>query len=225
MLLWTGGSEDLFGPVLNFFHSMATLLVTEAEYALLTATALLCSGQTSNKAQIRKQLSIEDKCSVLLYSYMWTQPNGPRFCVCVSTVPQTARPCRPPAALRKCKNWSWTCCPGCAGPRPEPPAGGRSGSVACWADWRSYGPSVTTTSSWRDGSRDTDREDAASCLVRGTRRSGGSADEFLAHDGTEMCLFGPNIRYRSLFFITVVKSLTFTISITFHNAEYCWNKK
>lgn len=33
------------GPVLNFFHSMATLRVSEAEYALLTATALLCSGQ------------------------------------------------------------------------------------------------------------------------------------------------------------------------------------
>lgn len=46
LLVWAGGSEDLFGPVLNFFHSMATLRVTEAEYSLLTATALLCSGQT-----------------------------------------------------------------------------------------------------------------------------------------------------------------------------------
>uniref|UniRef100_A0A3B4ZTR0 Nuclear receptor subfamily 1, group H, member 5 n=1 Tax=Stegastes partitus TaxID=144197 RepID=A0A3B4ZTR0_9TELE len=36
-------SPDLFGPVLNFFHSMAALRVTEAEYTLLTATALLCS--------------------------------------------------------------------------------------------------------------------------------------------------------------------------------------
>lgn len=46
----SGGSEDLFGPVLNFFHSMATLLVTEAEYALLTATALLCSDRASLQA-------------------------------------------------------------------------------------------------------------------------------------------------------------------------------
>ncbi|XP_041655130.1 nuclear receptor subfamily 1, group H, member 5 [Cheilinus undulatus] len=43
----SGGSEDLFSPVLNFFHSMATLRVTEAEYALLTATALLCSDRAS----------------------------------------------------------------------------------------------------------------------------------------------------------------------------------
>lgn len=48
MLLWSGGGEDLFGPVLNFFHSMAALRVTEAEYTLLTATALLCSGHTRN---------------------------------------------------------------------------------------------------------------------------------------------------------------------------------
>uniref|UniRef100_A0A8C2XPV4 Nuclear receptor subfamily 1, group H, member 5 n=1 Tax=Cyclopterus lumpus TaxID=8103 RepID=A0A8C2XPV4_CYCLU len=45
-----GGSEDLLGPVLNFFHSMATLRVTEAEYALLTATALLCSDRASLQA-------------------------------------------------------------------------------------------------------------------------------------------------------------------------------
>lgn len=32
------------GPVMNFFHSMAALQVTETEYALLTATTLLCSG-------------------------------------------------------------------------------------------------------------------------------------------------------------------------------------
>nr|XP_046251774.1 nuclear receptor subfamily 1, group H, member 5 isoform X2 [Scatophagus argus] len=43
----SGGSEDLFSPMLNFFHSMATLRVTEAEYALLTATALLCSDRAS----------------------------------------------------------------------------------------------------------------------------------------------------------------------------------
>uniref|UniRef100_A0A3P8SJF8 Nuclear receptor subfamily 1, group H, member 5 n=1 Tax=Amphiprion percula TaxID=161767 RepID=A0A3P8SJF8_AMPPE len=44
------GSEDLFGPVLNFFHSMAALRVTEAEYTLLTATALLCSDRASLQA-------------------------------------------------------------------------------------------------------------------------------------------------------------------------------
>uniref|UniRef100_A0A3Q3FEG4 Nuclear receptor subfamily 1, group H, member 5 n=1 Tax=Labrus bergylta TaxID=56723 RepID=A0A3Q3FEG4_9LABR len=46
----SGSSEDLFGPVLNFFHSMATLRVTEAEYTLLTATALLCSDRASLRA-------------------------------------------------------------------------------------------------------------------------------------------------------------------------------
>lgn len=45
LLLWTGdGDQDLLGLVLNFFHSMALLRVTETEYTLLTATALLCSG-------------------------------------------------------------------------------------------------------------------------------------------------------------------------------------
>ncbi|KAM7404336.1 hypothetical protein PAMP_011696 [Pampus punctatissimus] len=43
----SGSSEDLLAPVLNFFHSMAALRVTEAEYALLTATALLCSDRAS----------------------------------------------------------------------------------------------------------------------------------------------------------------------------------
>lgn len=50
MMINSGGSEDLFGPVLNFFHSMAALRVTEAEYALLTATALLCSDRASLQA-------------------------------------------------------------------------------------------------------------------------------------------------------------------------------
>lgn len=40
----TGGNEDLLDAVLSFFHSMVALRVSEAEYALLTATALLCSG-------------------------------------------------------------------------------------------------------------------------------------------------------------------------------------
>ncbi|XP_058498687.1 nuclear receptor subfamily 1, group H, member 5 isoform X2 [Solea solea] len=43
----SGSTEDLLGPVLNFFHSMKTLRVTEAEYGLLTATALLCSDRAS----------------------------------------------------------------------------------------------------------------------------------------------------------------------------------
>lgn len=37
-------SEELLGPVLNFFHSMAAIAVTDAEYALLVATSVLCSG-------------------------------------------------------------------------------------------------------------------------------------------------------------------------------------
>ncbi|XP_062316105.1 nuclear receptor subfamily 1, group H, member 5 isoform X1 [Osmerus eperlanus] len=45
-----GVSEDLLGPVLNFFHSMTALGVTEAEYSLLTATALLCSDRASLRA-------------------------------------------------------------------------------------------------------------------------------------------------------------------------------
>ncbi|XP_069550107.1 nuclear receptor subfamily 1, group H, member 5 [Brachyistius frenatus] len=46
----SGSSEDLFGPVLGFFHSMTALRLTEAEYALLTATALLCSDRASLQA-------------------------------------------------------------------------------------------------------------------------------------------------------------------------------
>lgn len=48
LLMWTGGGDDLLGSVLNFLHSMVVLRVTEAEYALLTATALLCSGHSSS---------------------------------------------------------------------------------------------------------------------------------------------------------------------------------
>ncbi|XP_030639414.1 nuclear receptor subfamily 1, group H, member 5 isoform X2 [Chanos chanos] len=43
----TGVNEELLRPVLNFFHSMVAIAVTEAEYALLTATALLCSDRPS----------------------------------------------------------------------------------------------------------------------------------------------------------------------------------
>lgn len=44
LFLWAGMSEELLGPVLNFFHSMAAISVTDAEYALLVATSVLCSG-------------------------------------------------------------------------------------------------------------------------------------------------------------------------------------
>ncbi|XP_029973997.1 nuclear receptor subfamily 1, group H, member 5 [Salarias fasciatus] len=46
----SGNGQDLLGPVLGFFHSMVALRVTEAEYALLTATALLCSDRASLQA-------------------------------------------------------------------------------------------------------------------------------------------------------------------------------
>ncbi|XP_072305729.1 nuclear receptor subfamily 1, group H, member 5 isoform X2 [Eucyclogobius newberryi] len=42
--------EDLLEPVLTFLHSMVALQLSEAEYALLTATALLCPGQASPHA-------------------------------------------------------------------------------------------------------------------------------------------------------------------------------
>ncbi|KAF4072536.1 hypothetical protein AMELA_G00264150 [Ameiurus melas] len=45
MLLNSGMSEELLGPVLNFFHSMAAISVTDAEYALLVATSVLCSDR------------------------------------------------------------------------------------------------------------------------------------------------------------------------------------
>ncbi|XP_022526332.2 nuclear receptor subfamily 1, group H, member 5 isoform X2 [Astyanax mexicanus] len=50
VILNSGLSEELLGPVLNFFHSMAAIAVTEAEYALLTATAVLCSDRPSLRA-------------------------------------------------------------------------------------------------------------------------------------------------------------------------------
>uniref|UniRef100_A0A3B3CCS3 Nuclear receptor subfamily 1, group H, member 5 n=1 Tax=Oryzias melastigma TaxID=30732 RepID=A0A3B3CCS3_ORYME len=46
----SSASEDLLRPVLGFLRSMAALQVTEAEYALLTATALLCSDRASLRA-------------------------------------------------------------------------------------------------------------------------------------------------------------------------------
>ncbi|MED6248373.1 hypothetical protein ATANTOWER_032518, partial [Ataeniobius toweri] len=50
MPISSGSSEDLLGSVLNFLHSMTVLHVTEAEYTLLTATALLCSDRASLQA-------------------------------------------------------------------------------------------------------------------------------------------------------------------------------
>ncbi|KAF6714504.1 Bile acid receptor [Oryzias melastigma] len=50
VLMSSGSSEDLLRPVLGFLRSMAALQVTEAEYALLTATALLCSDRASLRA-------------------------------------------------------------------------------------------------------------------------------------------------------------------------------
>ncbi|KAF7199531.1 nuclear receptor subfamily 1, group H, member 5 [Nothobranchius furzeri] len=50
MQISSGSREDLLGFVLNFLHSTAVLRVTEAEYALLTATALLCSDRASLQA-------------------------------------------------------------------------------------------------------------------------------------------------------------------------------
>ncbi|XP_068188297.1 nuclear receptor subfamily 1, group H, member 5 [Antennarius striatus] len=50
MLVNSGCSQDLCGLALNFFHSMATLQLSEAEYTLLTATAVLCSDRASLQA-------------------------------------------------------------------------------------------------------------------------------------------------------------------------------
>ncbi|XP_060736915.1 nuclear receptor subfamily 1, group H, member 5 isoform X1 [Tachysurus vachellii] len=45
MLLNSGMSEEFLGPLLNFFHSMAAISVTDTEYALLVATSVLCSDR------------------------------------------------------------------------------------------------------------------------------------------------------------------------------------
>ncbi|KAL7828851.1 hypothetical protein SRHO_G00324850 [Serrasalmus rhombeus] len=49
-ILNSGLSEELLRPVLNFFHSMTAIAVTDAEYALLTATAVLCSDRPALRA-------------------------------------------------------------------------------------------------------------------------------------------------------------------------------
>lgn len=46
----SGDSGDLLEPVLTFFHSMVALQLSEAEYALLAATILLCSDRASLQA-------------------------------------------------------------------------------------------------------------------------------------------------------------------------------
>lgn len=44
------GLNEFSRSVVNFLHSMVTIAVTEAEYALLTATAVLCSDRPSLRA-------------------------------------------------------------------------------------------------------------------------------------------------------------------------------
>ncbi|KAM6976938.1 nuclear receptor subfamily 1, group H, member 5 [Aplochiton taeniatus] len=46
----SGANEEMLGPVLNFFHSMTALGVSEVEYTLLTATALLCPDRALLRA-------------------------------------------------------------------------------------------------------------------------------------------------------------------------------
>uniref|UniRef100_A0A671MNT0 Bile acid receptor-like n=1 Tax=Sinocyclocheilus anshuiensis TaxID=1608454 RepID=A0A671MNT0_9TELE len=43
-LTHSGLNDEFLRSVVNFLHSMETIVVTEAEYALLTATAVLCSA-------------------------------------------------------------------------------------------------------------------------------------------------------------------------------------
>ncbi|KAL2103412.1 hypothetical protein ACEWY4_000280 [Coilia grayii] len=61
----SGASEDLLSPVLSYFHSMASLAVTEAEYALLTATAILCSDRPLLRAVDRVETLQEQVLDLL----------------------------------------------------------------------------------------------------------------------------------------------------------------
>ncbi|KTF88306.1 hypothetical protein cypCar_00020022 [Cyprinus carpio] len=45
-----GLNDEFLRSMVNFLHSMVTIAVTEAEYALLTATAVLCSDRPSLRA-------------------------------------------------------------------------------------------------------------------------------------------------------------------------------
>ncbi|XP_026102650.1 bile acid receptor-like [Carassius auratus] len=49
-LTHSGLNEEFLRSVVNFLHSMVTIAVSEAEYALLTATAVLCSDRPSLRA-------------------------------------------------------------------------------------------------------------------------------------------------------------------------------
>ncbi|XP_016402006.1 bile acid receptor-like isoform X2 [Sinocyclocheilus rhinocerous] len=49
-LTHSGLNDEFLRSVVNFLHSMETIAVTEAEYALLTATAVLCSDRPSLRA-------------------------------------------------------------------------------------------------------------------------------------------------------------------------------
>ncbi|XP_016323824.1 bile acid receptor-like isoform X3 [Sinocyclocheilus anshuiensis] len=49
-LTHSGLNDEFLRSVVNFLHSMETIVVTEAEYALLTATAVLCSDRPSLRA-------------------------------------------------------------------------------------------------------------------------------------------------------------------------------
>ncbi|XP_051963911.1 bile acid receptor-like isoform X2 [Xyrauchen texanus] len=46
----SGMNDELLGSVVNFLHTMFVIAVTEAEYALLTATTVLCSDRPSLRA-------------------------------------------------------------------------------------------------------------------------------------------------------------------------------
>ncbi|MFT7802205.1 bile acid receptor-like [Arapaima gigas] len=75
-LCGSGDPEELLGPVINFFHSMTVLAVTEAEYALLTATAVLCSDQAALHAPTQVEV-LQDPILELL-SRVCSLPRGPR---------------------------------------------------------------------------------------------------------------------------------------------------
>ncbi|XP_048838685.1 nuclear receptor subfamily 1, group H, member 5 [Brienomyrus brachyistius] len=71
----SGAIEELLRPAINFFHSMVALGVTEAEYALLTATALLCSDRTCLQAPTRVEVLQEHILELL--SRVCELPQGP----------------------------------------------------------------------------------------------------------------------------------------------------
>ncbi|XP_053705201.1 nuclear receptor subfamily 1, group H, member 5 isoform X2 [Synchiropus splendidus] len=82
----SGHSEDLLGPVINFFHSMGALRVTEAEFTLLTATALLCSDRLSLLAPScveKMQELILDLLSRLCWSKTGAARAGPKRFGCL----------------------------------------------------------------------------------------------------------------------------------------------